>query len=232
MPLKRSVEATTNGNGRGNMKSSRNRRPLVLGGTVAILAVVAAVVAIFASGASSENPTSASEATLVTENFSFVHPANASEAKALPPEVQQVLASVGHGKAVDALGVATTPDGIETVIADMEGTVCAVKTGNNGGGGTCGTREEAVYGNLLSIAFCQGDLSQGTARIFGVMPDGIQAVSLEAADGTRQVKVADNTYEAEVPAEDTTISATSQAGGQIRVPVPLAELAKANGSCG
>lgn len=216
------------------MNLSENRRPLVIGACLAALAIAGLLAIVVASEASDETPPPASDPSGVTDFFASVKPATEGQVMELPEQVQQVLASVGRGKAVEALGRTTSAAGDEIVLADVTGTFCAFKANDVRGGGTCGSREEAIGGELISIAFCQPGLPQGSAAVFGVMQDGIESVTFERADGESQVvEVRGNTYETQVSAgQDTTIRAINEQGRRIALPIPLADLSEANGNCG
>lgn len=212
----------------------KQNRPLAIGVVLAVLVAVALLAAVVVSQASDQTAPPAGDPAGVTAYFSAVKPAAAGQVQALPEEVQQILETIGRGKSVDALGVTTSAAGEETVLADLTGTFCAFESSAARSGGTCGSREEAVGGELLSISFCQPGLPEGSAAVFGVMPDGIATVSIETAAGkSQEVDVTGNTYETQIATgEDVTIHAGNDRGRQIAIPVPLTHLAEANGNCG
>jgi hypothetical protein len=161
----------------------------------------------------------------VAAHFSVLGEATAEEVEGLSPGASALLAGAGTPEALGETSYGEDP----ILVAVAGGSVCAIDEAPSNGGAFCGAPGEALEGRLVSAGFCRPGLDEGEARLFGLMPDGVEAVTIEGTELEEEVPVLDNAYVADVPAESVTISAENAA--QLGATLPLEEGAEASGSC-
>jgi len=203
----------------------RKKRMKFAGGVVAMLAVATVSIIALVGGASASGTNPPSEGVpAVKEQFSVLKDATPERVQAVATPIRHILESQGS---IEAIG---STSGV--VLADVSGGLCAFKESLSQGGGVCGNPSEAFDGQLLSVGFCGAGTPEGTAQLFGVMPDGVSSVALDGTGNRSQnVQVIGNVYEVQVAAVNTTLSATGPNGGAIEIQLPLAQLAQANSPC-
>jgi hypothetical protein len=210
------------------LKSGRSKA----GGVAAVLlASVVALSATLAPGSSAQGDSSPSAAVPsgLSAGFSALQRATPERVEALSAKSQQLLHSIGNGN-IEAIAV-IPEERSSSIIAAVGGSVCALQPGN---GGACGSPEEALGGQLLSVSFCDAGVPEGSARVFGLMPDLVADVHVETgedANSSSAISVDNNLYEAVLPAAPTTLTATGPNGGKIQIQLPLGQLAAANSPC-
>lgn len=177
-----------------------------------------------ASGDAEESGSWAQE---IESQFSILETATPESYEGLSRDGKALLASQGP---LEALGEARY-EGNRLLVTLAGGNLCAIDESADGGGGFCGGAEEALAGQLVTAGFCGGSLPTGEARLFGVMPDGVQEVSIASVETEESVEIVQNTYVATVPAEDTSLSAADAKGNRLGTQLPLAGAAAANGQC-
>jgi hypothetical protein len=81
-------------------------------------------------------------------------------------------------------------------------TVLPAATGacvTDGSVATCPPAETIAAGDLLAVTLCAPDLDAGRLRVFGLVPDGVQQVTVDGPDAEAAiVEVVDNVYVADV----------------------------------
>lgn len=167
----------------------------------------------------------------IAEQFSVLGEPSQAQLDSLSPAARAMLSGPGvDGGRVEALGEADYA-GLPALVVVVGGAVCALDEAPAGGGGLCGTPDEAVSGQLVTAGFCLPGLPAGRARVFGLMPDGVESVAFEGGSGFRRtVSVSDNVYVADLPAVSITIRGENQ-DGQLGTELPLEEGARASGTC-
>lgn len=202
------------------------RRPLLIAVALGIVALCAALIIAMSSGATQASG-QATQAPGISPQLSVLKKPTSEKLAELPATIRaQITAPPANPEQIEGIGTVGS-----TVVTQVAGRVC---TYGAAGGGSCGPIKEALAGELVSVGICGPGIAPGHAQIVGLMPDGVSSISIDrGSDGTvdESLQVTENVYEASLPTVDTTLSATGNDGAEYEEALPLAELAKANGTC-
>jgi hypothetical protein len=85
------------------------------------------------------------------------------------------------------------------VVAPGRGGLCVLDVSSRETHAACGGTREAVAGQVFLVTLCSADLSSGTSRVTGVVPDEVSQVTLtDQDDNAVTQRVADNVFGFEV----------------------------------
>jgi hypothetical protein len=205
---------------------AKEKRPLLIVCALGLAALCVALVIAVTSGGSQASG-AATQPVGVPSQLSGLQKPTPEKIAALPTQIRALIAAPpANPDQIEGIG---TSKG--ATITQVAGRVCIYGAA---GGGSCGNTEEAVAGELVSVGICGPGIAAGHAQVVGLMPDGVNSVSVDqGSNGTTDssLQVSENVYEAELPTVDTTLSAVGKNGAKFQSVLPLAELAKANGTC-
>ncbi len=188
------------------MSAKRTSIPAALGATITILVLA---VAAYAATRSPEEP--------ISGNAQFTQaagPGDAAKADKEAPRARESLAILRRspdaaGQAKDDEGAKdlganvalarkalTTASGEDLFVVPSRGGVCLATTK---GTFTCGSDEAAAAGRVAGAIICGPGLPEDQISMFGLMPDGVERVTVRRADGSGlDIPVRGNAYAAEL----------------------------------
>lgn len=127
--------------------------------------------------------------------------ARSPETTDAPPttEMQRRFAILAGSTSAEPRPARRTASDEFAVSANAAGQMCI--SSNRFGLSGCNSVENTIAGANQGIAICSSQLKQGTVAIYGIVPDGVQAVDLEGGSrGTQTATVTNNVYALELPA--------------------------------
>jgi hypothetical protein len=87
---------------------------------------------------------------------------------------------------------------------------------------TCGPTGRVLAGGLTAVLLCGEGLPAGSIRVFGVLPDGVEKVSFQGAEGkATSAGVIDNVYDAAVSGAPTEASWVDEEGKPQTAALPV-----------
>lgn len=219
------------------MVSTIKRHRISLGALLLVVLLGAALLATLGSQQGSAAPTSgtAEGSADSAQGFSVVKPATEKSLASLPPRAQLGISefSKSSSEAVSQVGTVQLDSTSEVTVAVLESSMCVLGGRDGLASGTCLPVKKAIEGEGVSAGFCEPGLSEGDARLLGVVPDGIESVSVTPSGEQGKAETADvtsNVYEIDVPAVDSVVSG-GDGSDSFEVRVPLATYAKGSGAC-
>ncbi len=203
------------------MRTSSTSRSVVVGIVAAIVSLlcVAAVMAFGPSQGTSSGPLRA-DASAVIDTADAGALEDRFAVLSTPPQQESPLGAAAEhahfadpARAVPIEAAADAPafaDDWQAWIAPGSdpGDICllSMQPPAIGPGGGCQTLEFAAQGLLIVAA---GNADEGKVEVLGVMPDGVDHVTLTMADGSsRRIPVRDNAYRADVTEATASVSFT------------------------
>lgn len=200
---------------------------------LALIAATAAVVAI-----SQTRGSSTAEATNIDNAFAVIEAVEENDVSALPQPVEERLERMVAGYQVRNHDVKAALTGLGREENSEAGSITLATIGNDvcafleDGLGNCAERQFATAGRAFSAA----PEGCGSYQVLGIVPDGIENVTIQrAGDGSTiaNLPVGTNAYVGSLPAERLTAVGVDETGMTVfETPLPLDEYLAMNEGCG
>lgn len=239
------------------MEPRVNRKAVAICIALLVALGLATALALASSGSSSAAPTGTSSAdganTMSVRpdagqrnpDFEALQPATEEAIGDLPPQGAEWLTMVQRlpqprasitefapeeTATVSEIGSGPTAGGGTAVLAEVGDLICAVQLEPEArvpGTSACGEAELAAAGR----AFTATPAGCDAYRLWGIMPSGVEVLSISSAAGQMQVPVSSNVYEAELEPVATVVSGRFESGEAFDVHVPLNKYAAMDEGC-
>lgn len=186
----------------------RNNRSAAIGlGVIVVLAAIAMLLL-------ASNRTGPASASIPETVFAVLEDANAAKSDVTP--IPGMRGDLNRGRVASSRAngskILLFPDGNDVCISPARGKTITAQA--------CGTIDQALSGDVVGVVGCLPDLPNGTARFFGITPNGVTKVSYVTSGETTTAESGGNTFTFDSSEIPKSITFTSSDGKTSQASVP------------